>query len=166
MDSLKTQPSLHSGENETPGPVLSCVTLVSLLNPLFQGVSRPEPNTTTPIAPDIHIQFNSLNSHTAMTISPTIFSHVNIPTHDPLIHNLQNNGWKTNPLITITTGVRGAVHEHLVNKLTNFKIPIPNNKTLMKSIHWNVVKYLTYLILNKRTLDNNTNTRPLTFMNY
>ena len=129
----------------------------------FQGPNQTQPHQSHL---DIHIQFNSLNSHTAMTISPTIFSHVNIPTHDPLIHNLQNNGWKTNPLITITTGVQGAVHEHLVNKLTNFKISIPNNKTLMKSIHWNVVKYLTYLILNKRTLDNNTNTRPLTFMNY
>ena len=30
--------------------------------------------------------------------------------YDPLINTIQNNGWKTKPLITITARVRGAIH--------------------------------------------------------
>ena len=43
--------------------------------------------------------------------------------YDPLIITLQNNGWKTNPLITITAGVRGAIHETSIEQLTNLKVP-------------------------------------------
>jgi hypothetical protein len=74
--------------------------------------------------------------------------------YDPLITTLRANGWKTNPLITITTGVRGAIHENSIEQLTNLKIPKPHIKTLMKNIHQNAIKYLTYLVLNKRKLDN------------
>ena len=74
--------------------------------------------------------------------------------YDPLIKAIQNNGWKTNPLITIRTCVRGAIHEHSIEKLTNLQIPKSNIKTLMKSLHHNAIKYLTYLVLNKRKLDN------------
>ena len=63
------------------------------------------------------------------------------------------NGWKTNPFITITVGVRGAIHEHSIEKL-NLKIPKTSVKTLMRNLHQNAIKYLTYLILNKRKLDN------------
>ena len=31
--------------------------------------------------------------------------------YDPLINAIRNKGWKTNPLITITAWVRGAIHE-------------------------------------------------------
>jgi hypothetical protein len=81
---------------------------------------------------------------------------------DPLINAIQNNGWKINPLITITTGVRGARHEHSIEKLNNLKIPKFNIKTLMKSLHHNAIKYLTYLILNKRKIRQQTNTHPPT----
>ena len=37
--------------------------------------------------------------------------------YDPFINTLQNKGWKTNPLITITAGVRGAIHEHSIDQL-------------------------------------------------
>jgi hypothetical protein len=74
--------------------------------------------------------------------------------YDPLISNIQNKGWKRNPLITITAGVRGAIHEQSINKLINLKIPKFNIKTLMKDIHQNAIKYLTYLVLNKRKLEN------------
>ena len=52
-----------------------------------------------------------------------------------VINTMQNNGWKTNPLITITTRVSGVVHEHFINELTNLKIPKPTTKTLMGNIH-------------------------------
>jgi hypothetical protein len=51
-------------------------------------------------------------------------------------------------------GVRGAIHEHSIQKLEDLKIPKSNIKKLMKDIHQNAIKYLTYLILNKRKLDN------------
>jgi hypothetical protein len=60
----------------------------------------------------------------------------------------------TNPLITITIGVRGAIQKHSIEKLNSLKIPKANIKTLMKSLHNRDIKYLTYLILNKRKLDN------------
>ena len=62
---------------------------------------------------------------------------------------------KQTPLITITTGVRGAIHEHAITKLANLKIPKSSIKTLMKDLHQNAIKYLTYLVLNKRKLKNN-----------
>ena len=74
--------------------------------------------------------------------------------YDPLINNIQNNGWETNPFVTITVGVRGAIHENSLDKLTNLKIPKPNIKILMKDIHQNAIKYLTYVVLNKRKLNN------------
>ena len=73
--------------------------------------------------------------------------------YDPLIENIRNHGWKTNPLITITTGVRGAIHKQSINKLANLKIPKTSVKILMKNIHQNAIKYLTYLVLNKRKLE-------------
>jgi hypothetical protein len=74
--------------------------------------------------------------------------------YDPLNQAIQNNGWITNPIITITAGVQGAIHEHSLQKLADLKIPKSNIKKLMKDIHQNAIKYLTYLILNKRKLDN------------
>ena len=73
--------------------------------------------------------------------------------YDPLNNAIQDKGWQTNPLITITVGVRGAIHEHFINKLAHLKIPKTTIKTLMKNIHQNAIKYFTYLVLNKRKLD-------------
>jgi hypothetical protein len=80
-------------------------------------------------------------------------SHKKHTKYDPLNNTIQNNGWSTNPLITITAGVRGAIHEHFIHKLTKLKIPKSNIKNLMKDIHQNAIKYVTYLVLNKRKLD-------------
>ena len=52
--------------------------------------------------------------------------------YDPLINTLQINGWQTNPLVTITVGFRGAIHEHSITKATNLKVTKPAIKTLMK----------------------------------
>jgi hypothetical protein len=37
--------------------------------------------------------------------------------YDPLINAIQSKGWKMNPLITITSGVRGAIHEQSIKKI-------------------------------------------------
>lgn len=47
-------------------------------------------------------------------------------------------------------GVRGAIHEHSMVKLKSMNIPKTIIKSLMKDIHQNVIKYLTYLIRNKK----------------
>ena len=67
---------------------------------------------------------------------------------------MEDDGWKTKPLITIIVGIRGAIHEHFINKLTNLELPKLAIKTLVKNIPHNVIKYLTYFILNKRKLEN------------
>ena len=54
--------------------------------------------------------------------------------------------------------VRGAIHEQSIEKLANLKIPKTSIETLMKNIHQNAIKYLTYLVLNKRKLDNKQST--------
>ena len=74
--------------------------------------------------------------------------------YDPLTTTLQDKGWKTNPLITITVGVRGDIHENSIEQLIKLKVLKTHTKTLMKNIHQNTIKYLTYLVLNKRKLDN------------
>ena len=35
---------------------------------------------------------------------------------DTLIHTLKRVAWQVNPLITITTGVRGAIHEQPIKE--------------------------------------------------
>ena len=59
---------------------------------------------------------------------------------------------KPTPSFIIAAGVRGVVREHSVNELANLKNPKSNIKTLMKNVHQNAIKYLTYFVLNK--LDN------------
>ena len=63
-----------------------------------------------------------------------------------------------NPLITITAGVRGAIHKQSINKLEELNLPKTSIKNLMKTIHQNVINCLTYLVLNKRKLDNKQTT--------
>ena len=67
---------------------------------------------------------------------------------------------KHNPLINITASVRGAIHEHSISKLANLKISKQAINILMKNIHQNAIKYLTYLILNKMEIGKQTNTCP------
>ena len=81
--------------------------------------------------------------------------------YDPLTTTLQNKGWQTNPLITVTAGVRGAIHENSIEQLIKLKVPKTYTKTLMKNIHQNAIKYRTYLVLNKRKLDNKQTPIPL-----
>ena len=73
--------------------------------------------------------------------------------HDPLINIIQNNGWRTNPLITMIVGVRGAIHEHSIKKLTNLNIPTSNIKPLQKK-YTTKRHQITHLVLNRRKLDN------------
>jgi len=75
-----------------------------------------------------------------------------------VVHSGDGSPEKKTLLITITAGVRGAIHEHSIEKLTRINIPKSSIKKLMKDIHQNAIKYLTYLVLNKRKLDNNKKT--------
>ena len=111
-------------------------------------------HTSTPLLPS--------NAHTIQFMEFT-YCHDRFPEqaitqqqakYDPLINAIQNKRWKVNPLITITAGVRGAIHEQPIHKIDELNIPKTIIKNLMKNIHQNAIKYLTYIVLNKRKLDN------------
>ena len=72
--------------------------------------------------------------------------------YDSLINAIRNKWWKMKPHITITSWVRGAIHEQSIAKLDGLKIPKSSIKSLMKNLHQNAIKYLTYLVLNKRKI--------------
>ena len=109
----------------------------------------PQPKTNTHVTlPHTHSLIYQI-LHTVMIDShkqALMYKHMK---YDPLINTLHNNGWKSNALVTITTEVRGAIHKHSIDNLTKLKIPKINIKTLMKSIHQNAIKYLTYIVMNK-----------------
>jgi hypothetical protein len=57
-------------------------------------------------------------------------------------------GWNINTLITIIVGGRGVIHKHSMKAL---ETPTKNITKVVKYTHQIVIKYLTYLILNKRS---------------
>ena len=69
------------------------------------------------------------------------------------MQTLQSASWKVNLLITITVGVRGVIHKQSIQVLKHLKIPPNEIKKLMKQIHQISIKYLTYLVPNKRKLN-------------
>ena len=105
----------------------------------------------TPIPPNV-IQF--IEFTTCHDKFPNTAHKEKIEKYNPLIQTLRTVGWQVNPLITITTGVRGAIYEQPIKELEKLKIPKREIETLMKQLHQIAIKYLTYLILNKRKLDN------------
>jgi len=61
-----------------------------------------------------------------------IFYLKTIAKYNPLIQALRKTGWQVNPLITITTRVRGAIHQQPIEDLEKLKIPKNDIKTFMK----------------------------------
>lgn len=59
---------------------------------------------------------------------------------------LEQKDGKLTPLVTITVGVRGAIREPSMQAFKNLNISPQEIEKLMK--------YLTYIVLNKRKLDN------------
>ena len=57
------------------------------------------------------MSYNSLHSHIAMIDSQIPHTKMKTAKYNPLIQTLRIIGWQVNPLITITAGVRGALHE-------------------------------------------------------
>ena len=137
---------MHMPTNKLPMP-----SQTKTRHPLYTRNPKPHSNTLLPS-----------HTHTIQFIELT-YCHDTFPEqaftqkqakYDPLINDIRNKGWKTNPLITITRGVRGAIHEQSIKKLAGLKIPKTNIKPLMKNIHQNAIRYLAYLVLNRRKLDN------------
>ena len=102
------------------------------------------------------MSYNSLSSHIATTYSQIPYKVKKTTKYNPLIQTLRTLCWQVNPLITITTGVRGVIHEQPIKELEEKKIKIPKNeiKRLMKHLHQIAIQYHTYLIPNKRKQDN------------
>ena len=144
---------MHMPTNHVPMPSKTMTR-----HPLYNRSPKPHLHTSTPLLPTpTHtIQFIEFTyCHNIFPEQALTQKHAN---YDPLLNAIRNKGWKTNPLITIIAGVRGAIHEQSITRLTELKIPKSNIKTLMKNIHQNAIKYLTYFVLNKRKLDNKQNT--------
>ena len=78
----------------------------------------------------------------------TIPSKEKLNKHNMLIQFMRTYGWKIDPVVTITTGVRGTIHEHL-------KLPPNGVKKCMTRIHQIIINIsCTYLVLNKRKINN------------
>ena len=79
-----------------------------------------------------------------------------IAKYNPLIHTLRRTSWQVISPITITTCVRGSIHKQLLKELEKLKNTQNRDSltTLMKHLHQIAIKYLTYLVLNTRMLDN------------
>ena len=138
---------------ECTSPRTSCQNQARLRPYILCILGAPN-HTTTPLLPSHTYTIQFIEFLYCHDIFPEQALTQKNAKYDPLINTIRNKGWKTNPLITITTGVRGAIHEQSIEKLANLKIPKTSIKTLMKNIHQNALKYLTYLVLNKMKLDN------------
>lgn len=69
-------------------------------------------------------------------------------------------GWNVDPLITITTAVRGAMHKQALEALQKLKIPPQGVKKLMEYIHQTTIRYLTYLVPNIRAWQQSSPNQP------
>ena len=56
-----------------------------------------------------------------------------------LIHTIQTASWQINPLIIITSGVIGAIHQQPIKDLEKLKISKNKIKALMKHLHQLVI---------------------------
>ncbi len=57
-----------------------------------------------------------------------------VPNFNPLIKTLITPGWQVNALVTITTSVRGAMHEQTIKDSKKLNTPRNEIKILMKQI--------------------------------
>ena len=139
LNILGLSPQMHMYTNNMPMP-----SQIKTTHPMHNR--SPEPNTNTNIT--LSSTYNLTDRIYIMSLTQ------NNTKYNLLINTIQNNGWRTNPLITITTSVRSVIYELSTTKLTSLNIPKSNLKTLMKNLHQNAIKYITYLVLNKRKLNN------------
>jgi len=75
-----------------------------------------------------------------------------------LIATFKPNIWKVCPLKTIIGIVRGTTQNNNIRALESLHISDSIIKKVMKIIHQMVMKYLTYLVLNKTKSNNKTKT--------
>ena len=114
---------------------------------------------------------DSLFPHAILSVSEGTCVHIsqNLPSFylhncflDPISRRNKSTGLEFRPFIVITTRIRGAIHtkKHRTPwEPTYFHITY--KKKTMKTIHHIAIKYLTYLVLHKRKLDNKQKPPPL-----
>jgi hypothetical protein len=56
--------------------------------------------------------------------------------------------------MTITARVRGAMHTKSIELLQKLQFPMALIKRTIKNVYQIAIKYLAYVVLNKRKLDN------------
>ena len=146
---LNNQPHTQQSQNGSSKcicPQQPCQCQAKLRPDILCILGAPN-QTHTPISPSTNYTVQSIEFTYCHDRFPKRAITNKQTKYDPLVHNILKTGWKTNPLITITLGVRGAIHEHCIEQLTKLKLPKSSIKTLMKNLHHNAIKYLTYLVL-------------------
>ena len=134
-------------------PSITCACLailrIDILGVLGASRDTQPPITQTPTNVIRFIEFTYCHD-----IFPNTAHNEKTAKYNSLVQTLKIVGWQVNPLITIIAGVRGAIHEQTIKKLEKLKIAKNEIKRLMEHLHQIAIKYLTYLMLNKRKLDN------------
>jgi hypothetical protein len=75
--------------------------------------------------------------------------------YQPLIDNINQLGWKVNPLMVITAGARGTTHIPSMKQLEEeFEIPPSNIKQTFKAINTIAIQYAGSILLHKRHIEN------------
>jgi len=76
--------------------------------------------------------------------------------YNTLLANIRHQGWNVPPLLTITAGVRGAIHSRykkLLHEDQNLKIKISSINKTFQEIHQNAIEYLMHIILTKHKME-------------
>ena len=79
-----------------------------------------------------------------------------IQKYQPLIDTLNQQGWKTDPLIVITAGARGTTHAPSMKQLiSSFKLNENIVKNTFEAINTIAIYHAGSILLHKRRLENN-----------
>lgn len=81
--------------------------------------------------------------------------HMKYTKYAPLLEAIQQHGWITPTIVTITVGIWGAIHHSTITQLKDLHIPMPQIQKLMNDIESNAIKYTAQLILNTCKLNKN-----------
>jgi hypothetical protein len=111
-------------------------------------------NPSTHLDPSVTIQFIEFTYTNDQYPEDKI--NAKISKYLPLINDIQMKGWKVAPLIVITAGTRGTIHNPTIQTLrTIYKFKKLVIKKILINITTSAIQHLSSTILHKRSLENN-----------
>ena len=76
--------------------------------------------------------------------------------YQPLINDINQQGWKIDPIIVITAGARGTTHAPSMKRLEEtFKMPGTLVRQTFKEINTIAIQHASSILLHKRRIENN-----------